>query len=101
MEISIVPVGTGGPSLSQHVARAVEVLQGQEGVSCELTSMGTIVEGDLPRLLEVARAMHEAVLEGGVARVVTTIKLDDRRDRPASSREKIEAVRRRLQGSSR
>ncbi len=95
MEISIIPVGSG-TSLSKHVARAVQVMEGEPEIDYELTSMGTIVVGDLDRLLSIARKMHQAVLDGGVQRLVTLIKIDDRKDKPITLRSKLEAVKREL-----
>ena len=96
VDISIVPVGTPTPSLSQYIARAVQVLRGEPGIKYELTAMGTIIEGDLERLLALAGRMHRSVFEAGVMRVVTTIKIDERRDKPSSIGSKVEAVKRRL-----
>ena len=96
MEVSIIPLGTGTPSLSKYVARAVEALHGEEDIKYELTAMGTIIEGDLERLLASARKMHEAAFDAGVMRVVTLITIDDRRDRVSSASSKIESLKREL-----
>ncbi len=96
MEISVVPLGTGTTSVSQYVARAVKVLQDEPDLKYGLTAMGTIVEGDLDRVLGLARRMHQAVLDAGVMRVVTTIKIDDRRDKISSIDSKVTAVKNRL-----
>lgn len=95
-EISVVPIGTGSPSVSSEVARAVEVLQKDERVKYELTSMGTIVEGEVEDILRVVTGMHRAVLEGGAMRVITTVKIDDRRDKPLSMSGKVESLRKAL-----
>ena len=97
VDVSVVPLGTGTPSVSQYIARAVKVLE-EAGVKYELTAMGTIIEGDLEQLLTLARKMHEAVLGAGVMRVVTTITIDDRRDKASSMGSKVEAVKRKLGG---
>ena len=96
-EISIVPVGTKTTSVSKHVVTALKVLRKEKKVVYELTSMGTIIEGELDDVLKVAKKMHEAVLDGGVRRVVTTIKIDDRRDKPLTMSGKVESVVRKLQ----
>ena len=96
VEVSIVPVGTGSPSASEYVARALKVLEAEPDLKYELTAMGTIIQGDLDRLLNVVRKMHEAVLDSGVKRVVTTIKIDDRRDKALSINGKIAAVKKKL-----
>lgn len=46
MDISIVPVGTGRPSVSEFVAGAVKILQKEPGIKYELTAMNTIIEGE-------------------------------------------------------
>ena len=80
-EISVVPLGTGTPSVSKYVARAVEVLQQEKGIRYELTAMGTTIEGDLDKILMAAKKMHEVLFQQGAARVLTTIRIDDRRDK--------------------
>ena len=89
-------MGTKTPSVSRHVADALEILKGKKGIKYELTAMGTIIEGDLARLLSLAKEMHEAVISKGVLRVVTIIKIDDRRDKPLGIQEKVKSVREKL-----
>ena len=96
VEISIVPVGTQTPSLSKYVARAVQLLQGEKDIKYELTAMGTIIEGDLARLLSLVAKMHQSVFDAGVMRVVTTVKIDERRDKASSMNSKVESVKREL-----
>ncbi len=96
VEISVVPLGTPTPSLSQYIAKAVKVLEGEKDIKYELTAMGTIIDGDLGRVLTLARKMHEAVFNAGVMRVVTTIKIDDRRDKNSSIDSKMKSLKREL-----
>jgi len=95
-EISIVPVGTNTPSLSQYVAKAIGVLVQEKSVKYKLTRMGTILEGNLADVLEAVRRMHEAVFDTQIKRVVTTIRIDDRRDRESSIRCKVKSVTKKL-----
>jgi uncharacterized protein (TIGR00106 family) len=95
IKVSIIPLGTRATSISKYIARAVEVLWG-ENIKYELTAMGTIVEGDLDRLLTLARKMHEAVFDAGVMRAVTIIEIDDRRDKPSTMISKVESVKKKL-----
>ena len=96
VEVTVIPLGTETPSVGKYVARAVQVLKGEEGVDYELTSMGTIMEGDLERLLAVVAKMHQTVFDAGAMRVVTTVRIDDRRDKALSSSGKLESLRREL-----
>ena len=96
VEVSIIPLGTETPSVSKYVAKAVEGLKGEKHVKYELTAMGTIIEGDLERVMALAMKMHEAVFKAGAVRAVTTIKIDDRRDKALSAGGKLESLRREL-----
>jgi len=96
-EVSVVPLGTKTPSVSQYVARAIEVLDREKDMKYEMTAMGTIMEGDLDRILAVVKKMHESVLGKGVVRVLTTIKIDDRCDQPQTMKGKLDSVRKKLQ----
>lgn len=96
VEVSIVPVGTSTSSLSNFVAGCLDVLQKAEGVKYQLTPMGTIIEGELDHVLGIIRRMHEEPFNAGVARVVTSIRIDDRRDKPVSMAGKVAAVAEKL-----
>lgn len=96
VDVTIVPVGTASASLSDYVAGCLEVLQGAEGISWQLTPMSTVIEGDLDRVLTVIRQMHEQPLIKGAGRVVTTIRIDDRRDKAMTAAGKVAAVQARL-----
>ena len=96
VEVSIIPIGTRSPSLSRYIARAVEVLQGEKDIKYELTAMGTIIEGDLAQLMTLVEKMHEVIFDAGVMRVVTTVKIDDRRDKASSLSSKLELLKREL-----
>ncbi len=93
VEISIVPLGTGTTSLSPYVAACEKVLQeNSEGLKYELTAMGTIIEGDLDKILKLIRKLHEVPFENGALRVSTSIKIDDRRDKQGTIEQKIKSV---------
>jgi len=95
-EISVVPLGTETPSVSKYVARAVKILQQEKDVKYEITPMGTIIEGDLDKIIAVVRKMHEGTFGEGVVRVLTTVKIDDRRDRARDMKDKLNSLRREL-----
>ncbi len=96
-EISVVPLGTGSTGLSEYVAACQVVLQDDPRINFQLTPMGTIVEGDLAVVLEVAQKLHEVPFQKGAKRVVLTIKIDDRRDKEASMSKKLQSVKEKLQ----
>lgn len=96
VEVVIIPIGTSSPSLSDYVAGCVKVLQEADGINYKLTSMGTIIEGELDRVLDVVRRMHEVPFDRGIGRVVTTIRIDDRRDKTITMDGKVAAVESKL-----
>jgi len=96
IELSVVPIGTATPSLSQYVARALKLVQSEPDIKYELTAMGTIIEGDLERLLTLVRKMHQSAFDAGAVRVLTTVKIDDRRDKAVSISGKVESVKKKL-----
>jgi len=96
-EVSIIPLGTKTASVSRYVARAIRALRQEENIKYEITSMGTIIEGDLEEVLRVVKKMHQSTFGEGVARVITTIKIDDRRDKPLSPSGKIESLLKELE----
>lgn len=95
-EVSVVPLGTKTPSVSQYVALAIKVLAQERDIKYETTAMGTIIEGDLDKILAVVKKMHEEIFGEEVVRVVTTIKIDDRRDKAHSIKAKLDSLRQKL-----
>ncbi|PLX92704.1 MAG: hypothetical protein C0621_09025 [Desulfuromonas sp.] len=98
VEVSISPLGTKEPGISAYVAGCVRIAR-ESGISCQLTPMGTVFEGDLDAILAVIRTMQESVFASGAQRVSTSIKIDDRRDGVVHSMErKVQAVETKLKG---
>ena len=97
IDISVVPVGTGTPSVSPFVAGAVRILQNEPGIKYELTAMNTIIEGDLDQLLTLVKKMHDSAFNSGIQRVVTTLRIDERRDKPLTITGKVDAVKKQLE----
>jgi len=95
IEFSIVPLGVG-ISVSKFVAEAVKVLE-EEGVNYKLTPMCTIFEVDsIDRAFEIIAKAHKAVINIGAQRVLTSIKIDDRRDIERKMDDKVKSVMVRL-----
>jgi uncharacterized protein (TIGR00106 family) len=90
-EITIVPIGVSDPGLSRYVVNALEVVR-ESGLHFELTAMGTIISGDLDEIWGVLRKVHESCFTLGAPRVLTQIRIDDRRDRVGSPEQKVRSV---------
>ncbi len=95
-EVTVVPLGTGSASLSAWVADVEKVLKGFPRLKSLLTPMSTILEGEMDEVIEAVKAMHEAPFRLGALRVSTTLRIDDRRDRPLTMAGKLAAVRKKL-----
>ncbi len=83
-EFEIVPIGTNTPSLSAALAQVAKLID-QSGLDYRIGPMGTTVEGDWDRIMTLAKQCHQAVLQSA-ARVLTTIRVDDRTDKPGMGR---------------
>jgi uncharacterized protein (TIGR00106 family) len=95
-ELSIIPIGTSKTSLSDYVAAAVSAID-KNGISYELTGMGTLLESeDLGLLFNAIKEAHEAVFKIGAERVSTSIKIDDRRDSNRTIADKVSSVKKKL-----
>lgn len=96
MEISVVPLGTETTGVSSYVAGCLQEVRAS-GLEHQLTAMGTIVVGEVDELLRLAADLHQLPFKMGAQRVATTIKLDDRRDKPLSINGKVKAVQEKWQ----
>lgn len=96
VEITVAPLGTGSPSVSSYVAECHRVLEASEGIKYQLHAMGTIIEGDLDRLFQVIRALHEVPFSKGAQRVTSIIRIDDRRDKENTIEGKVKSVEEKL-----
>lgn len=79
-EIFITPIGTGSPTIRDSIRDLYRIVRGA-GLRHELTAMGTLVEGPIEEVFALARRLHDACFEagGGASRVVTSLRVDERR----------------------
>ncbi len=91
VEISVVPIGTGSPSVSTFVRAALTVIK-KSGLNYEVNPMGTCLEGDWDRIFSTVKEIHDTLTQMGCARIVTTIKIDDRRDKNQTMKGKVTRV---------
>jgi len=99
MQITVVPLGTGNPSVGEYVADIERFLNKKE-VAHSLGDMGTVIHGSVDELLILAAEVHNLPFEKGAKRVVTQITIDDRRDIERKIGEKQQSVINRLKGES-
>jgi uncharacterized protein (TIGR00106 family) len=91
-EIAVCPVGTETPEVGKYVKGCVDIIKKAKDVKYEINSMGTSIEGTLPRILQVLQEIHELPFTMGAKRVYTVVKIDDRRDKVASIDSKVKTV---------
>ena len=90
-QLSIAPVGKG-VSLSKYVKKVINVLK-KNDIKFETNAMATVIETeDLRTLFRVVEEAHKSVINLGAERVITELKIDDRKDKSATIRAKLKSV---------
>jgi len=91
-QLSIAPVGKE-VSVSKYVKLVLGILK-KEQVKFETNAMSTVIETeDLKTLFDVIEKAHNAVLAADADRVITELKIDDRRDKDATITSKLNALK--------
>jgi len=94
-DFSITPIGHGETSIGRYVAAGIAAMKQVKGLKYEITPMRTIMEADsLETILEAVKVAHEALIAKGMMRVESTLRIDDRRDKPRTMKGKVDAVKR-------
>ncbi len=96
-EFTLIPLGTCSTSLSQYVAKALRGLKNR-GIQFKITPMSTIIEGDtLDELFEFIKIAREEVIKAGIKRLVISINIDERLDKPnRKAEDKVRSVQEKL-----
>ena len=89
-EISVFPLDKGARGLSRFVAQSIKIIE-QSGLDFEVHAMGTLIEGPSDKIFEVIRECHENMISQS-DRVVTQIKIDDRKGVSGTIRTKVRSV---------
>jgi uncharacterized protein (TIGR00106 family) len=77
---SVTPIGTGSPSVSAEVVRALDAVAAT-GITHTTDASGTLLEGSWEECMAALRAAGDAVLEAA-PRVSFVCKFDLRTDKP-------------------
>lgn len=88
-EFSVTPM-VDGP-VTPFIDTAIEEIE-SAGLNYEVGAMGTTVEGNLDQVLDAIKRAHEAVLSKGAERVVTEIRIDEKKG-GISMNEELEGFR--------
>ncbi len=93
-EISVFPLDKGAAGLSRYVAGAVKIIE-ESGLDYEMHALGTLIEGPADLIFEVIRKCHYSVAAQS-DRVVTTVRIDDRKGVQGAIRSKVKSVEEKL-----
>jgi uncharacterized protein (TIGR00106 family) len=89
LEFSMSPMGKSG-SLSPYVARILDIID-RSGVAYQLTSMGTILEGEWPEVMDVVTQCFDE-LRTDCDRIGIHMKVDYRPGTDRRMASKVDAV---------
>ncbi|WP_415282841.1 MTH1187 family thiamine-binding protein [Candidatus Nitrososphaera sp. FF02] len=97
-EISVIPISkSGGTSMSREVALAFDAIRRTKGVKATLTALGTQIEtNDISSVLAAIKAADAAVKKAGAARIISSVRIDERLDKDQTLKGKVRAVEKRL-----
>jgi uncharacterized protein (TIGR00106 family) len=91
-EFSIHPIGTG-TSVGKYVKRALQAISKIDGLEYQVTPMATILEAkDVQTILRAVEASHSALRAMGAKRISSTLRIDERLDKPRTMRDKTESL---------
>ncbi len=93
-EFSVFPIDKGAEGLSEYVAESMEIIA-SSGLEYEVHAMGTLIEGTADDVFDCIRKCHDNMLCHG-NRVITTIKIDDRKGAANRIKGKVKSVEDRL-----
>jgi len=95
LEISVIPVGTQDPSFSSFISQACKIVE-DEGLKYQVTPTGTVIEGDLSQIINVAQKMHQVPFSMGASRVISNITIDERHDKESDMERQVQAVKKNM-----
>jgi uncharacterized protein (TIGR00106 family) len=93
VNFTVVPIGKDS-SLSAKVAEVLKIVS-ESGIDYKLHSMGTILEGNWDEIMKLIKKCHKKILKDS-DRVLTTITIDDRKDRTGRIAGKVKSVEKKL-----
>jgi uncharacterized protein (TIGR00106 family) len=79
-DFCLVPIGTGDPSVAEHIAKCQLVLE-KSGLKYKLHGYGTNLEGPWSAVSKAIHDCHVAVHAHGAPRIATDIRIGTRRER--------------------
>jgi uncharacterized protein (TIGR00106 family) len=88
-ELTVTPLV--GDDIKSYVDVAVEEVK-RSGLKYEVDALGTTIEGDLDKVLDVVKQAHKKVKDQSHGRVMTELRIDDKTE-GATIEDEIEGYR--------
>jgi len=93
-EFSIHPMGVG-TSVGRYVKAAVRALSKVPGLTFEVTPMSSVLEAEkIGTILQAVEASHRALRSLGVKRISSSLRIDERLDKPRRMSDKTRGLKR-------
>ena len=94
-EISIAPIGTSDTSMGKEIAAAYDAIRNIKNLKkVTLTPMSTQIESDnLDDIFQAINVAHNSAKSVGAKRVISTIRIDERLDKPNTLDQKVQSVK--------
>jgi len=90
-QLSVYPIGQG-TSLSAFVKKGIQVIK-DSGYTYSVGGLSTAIEvPDMDSLFTLVKQVRQAHLDQGAKRIVVDLKIDDRGDKDATLKSKINSV---------
>ncbi|HEY9766069.1 MAG TPA: MTH1187 family thiamine-binding protein [Chroococcales cyanobacterium] len=89
-EFSIIPLA--GVEMRPYVDAAVQVVR-ESGLKFEVEPLGTSLEGEFDEVMETIKKAHLAALECGAGRVLTEIRIDEKKEAPETMEKELSGYR--------
>lgn len=92
VDFCLIPLGVG-VSLSPYISECQRIFTAR-GLSFEMHSYGTNIEGEWADVFSAIEACHQAIHAMGAPRITSTIKLGTRTDKIQTMEDKVTSVER-------
>ena len=96
IDICVIPLGVG-VSVSHYVVECEKIFKAA-GLSHQMHSYGTNVEGEWDDVMAAVKQCHEKLHDMGAPRISSSMKVGTRTDRVQTMQDKIDSVRSKMDG---
>ena len=95
IDLCVIPMGVG-VSVSTYVVECEKIFK-SAGLSHQMHSYGTNVEGEWDKVMAAVKQCHEKLHDMGAPRISSSMRLGTRIDRDQTMQDKIDSVRSKME----